>query len=206
MQIRENGGKPKESVQFNKEWLGDLAPKQFDRGAKGDNTSDQVHADAGAGVVQGRDGSGRAGHLSVNHGERQFGDTITGSSGLGADAQPLVAVHNGHSVNFKGRSRSFEQAEKAIGGAPLRRIRMGDTGKKTCGPEGNGNSSDGEPTDAEAYPNSGSDREKRCVDMLPGRHSGDIEAHDDMETGVASLNGVVKEAGMEYDRSCNKES
>ena len=40
VQIRENGGKQSESMQFNKEWLGDLAPKQFDRGAKCDNPSD----------------------------------------------------------------------------------------------------------------------------------------------------------------------
>jgi len=33
-QIRENGGKPSESVQFNKEWLGGLAPKQLDRGTR----------------------------------------------------------------------------------------------------------------------------------------------------------------------------
>ena len=175
-----------------------MAPKQFDRGARCDNPSDQVNTDARVGVVQVKDGSGMAEHFPVNHGESQIGDTITGSSGLGSDAQSLVAIHNGHSVNFTGRGRSLEQAKKAIGGASLRQIRMVDTRKKASGLEGNGNSFNGEPPNAEAYPNPCSDREERCVDMLLGRCGGNIEAHDDIKTRVESFDGVVEKARMEY--------
>lgn len=49
---------------------------------------------------------------------------------MGVDAQSLVVIHNGLSVNFTGGGRSLEPAEKAIGGASLRRIRMIDLGKK----------------------------------------------------------------------------
>ena len=115
-------------------------------------------------------------------------------------------IHNGLSVNFTGGGRSLEQAEKAIGGASLQRIRMVDLGKKASGLEGYGNSFNRESLDTEAYLSHCSNREERCVDMLPGRHSGNIEAHDDMETGVESFNRVVEVARMEHDRSCNNES
>ena len=99
-QIRENGGKPSESEQFNKEWLGDLAPKQLDRGTRRDNPSDQVNTDAGVGVVQGGDGSGMEEHFPIDNGEPQIGEAFAGSSGLGADAQSLVAIHNRYSVKI----------------------------------------------------------------------------------------------------------
>ena len=156
--------------------------------------------------MQGGDGSGMEEHFPVDNGKPQIGDAFDGSSGLGADAQSLVAIHNRYSVNFTGGGRSLEQAKKAIGGASFRRIRMVDPGKKASGSEGYGNSFNGESPDAEAYPSHCSNREERCVDMLPGGGSGNIEAHDDMETEVESFNGVVKEARMEHDRSCNNES
>ena len=115
-------------------------------------------------------------------------------------------IHNGLSVNFTGGGRSLEQAEKAIGGASLRRIRMVDLGKKASGLEGYGNSFNRESPDIEAYLSHCSNREERCVDMLSGRCSGNIEAYDDMETGVESFNRVVEVARMEHDRSCNNEA
>nr|POE58066.1 hypothetical protein CFP56_60011 [Quercus suber] len=84
----------------------------------------------------------------------------------GLDAQSLVELYNRHSTTIMGGGRRFEQAEKAVGGASLRRIRMGDTGKEISGQEGNGNNINGEPPNAEAYSNSCSGREVRYANML----------------------------------------
>ena len=61
-----------------------------------------------------------------------------------------MELHNKHSTAIMGGGRSFEQVEKAIGGASLRRIWMVDIGKEISGQEGNGNNIDGEPPNAEA--------------------------------------------------------
>ncbi|KAF3972624.1 hypothetical protein CMV_003886 [Castanea mollissima] len=89
-------------------------------------------------------------YLSHHSGELQIGDSTIGPSGIGSNSQSLVELHNGHSVAIMGGGRSFEQAEKTIGGALLRRIKMVDSGKEISRPEGNGNSTYGEPPDPEA--------------------------------------------------------
>lgn len=71
-----------------------------------------------------------------------------------------MVIHNGLSVNFTGGGRSLKPAEKAIGGASLRRIRMIDLGKKASGLEGYGNNFNRESPDAEAYPSHCSNREE----------------------------------------------
>ena len=187
-------------------WLGDLARKQACGGARQDHSSNQIIIDIGVVVVRGGDGSSMEEHLPYNSDELQIGDTTSGSPSLGLDAQSLVELHNGHSAAIMGGGRSFEQVEKAISGALLQRIRMVDTGKEISGQEGNGNKIDGKPPNAEACSNSCSGQEMRCVDMLQGRCGGNIEVHDDMETGVEALKGFVKEDRMEYGRSCNNES
>ncbi|KAF3972625.1 hypothetical protein CMV_003886 [Castanea mollissima] len=78
-------------------------------------------------------------YLSHHSGELQIGDSTIGPSGIGSNSQSLVELHNGHSVAIMGGGRSFEQAEKTIGGALLRRIKMVDSGKEISRPEGNGN-------------------------------------------------------------------
>lgn len=118
----------------------------------------------------------------------------------------MVEIHKGCSIAILGRSGSFELAEKAIGNASLRRIQMVNTGKETTGLEGNGNNINGEPSNVEADTSSCSSKELRCADMLQGRYGGNTEIHDNMETEVEELEGIIEDDRMEYGGSCHDES
>ena len=83
---------------------------------------------------------------------------------------------------------------------------MVDTGKEVSGPEGYGYSTNGEPPNAKAISDPQAGGEVRCADKLQGRCRGNIEVHDDMETGVEALKGFVEKARMEYGGSYSYES
>lgn len=99
-----------------------------------------------------------------------------------------------------GGGGSIKQTEKAIYSVSLQRIQVINTGKKAGGPEGNSNSSYGEPLDVKANLDTCSSREMRCSGMLQGRCGENFEVHD-METGVEDLKGFVEEDRMEHDGS-----
>ena len=157
-------------------------------------------------MVQRGVGSAVEEYLSNHSREPQNRDNSIESSGTGSNGQSLVELHNGRAFNFLGGVRSLEQVEEAISGASLRRIRMVDSGKEVSGPEEYGYGTNGEPPNADTNSDSHSCGEVRCVDKLQGRCDGNIEVHDDMETGVEALEGLVEEVGMEYGGSCSYES
>nr|POE81277.1 hypothetical protein CFP56_48437 [Quercus suber] len=151
-------------------------------------------------------GSGVEEYLPNHAGESKNREYFIGSSGLGTNGQSLVEFHNGRAFNFLEGVRSLEQAEKAIGGASLRRIRMVDPGEEVSGPEGYGYGNNGESPNANANSDPHPSGEVRCIDKLQGRSDGNTEVLDDMETKVEALEGVVEEAGMEHGGSCSYES
>lgn len=89
---------------------------------------------------------------------------------------------------------------------PLRRIQVDNSGKEIGGLKGNGNGTSGKPTNVETNSDTSFGRENRCTGMLQGRCGGDLEVHDDMETGLEDLQGFAKEDRMEYGGSCHNES
>ena len=94
-------------------------------------------------------GTGVEEYFPNHSGEPQNRDNSAGSSGLGSNGQPMMELHNGRAFNFMEGVQSLEQAEKAIGGATLRRIQMVDSGKEVSGPEGYGYSINGESPNVE---------------------------------------------------------
>lgn len=144
-------------------------------------------------------------HLPHHSGKLRIGESPTRPSSLGSDVQSLLEFHHRHSTIIMGGGGSIKQAEKAIYSFSLQRIWVINTGKKADGPEGNGNSSYGEPPDVEANLDTCSSREMRCSGMLQGRCDGNFEVHD-METGVEDLKGFVEKDRMKHDGSCHNES
>ena len=198
LQRREHGGSPSGSRQSDKEGMGNLAPEQANGNPRRDHLANKGNLDEGSEMVRSRNGSGAEEYLSDHSGESQNRGASVRSSGMGSNAQPMVELHDGHPSDFMGGVRNLEQAEKAIGEAALRRIRMGDQGKAVGGSEGVGYNIDGEPPNAEAYPVAQTGGEVRRIDELQGRCGGNSEVHDAMETGVEALEGVTEESRMEH--------
>nr|POE93131.1 hypothetical protein CFP56_58935 [Quercus suber] len=111
---------------------------------------DKGISDEGFGVVRSGVGPSVEEYLPNHSGESQNRDNSIGSSNMGTNRQSLVELHNGRAFNFLGGVRSLKQAEKAIGGASLQRIRMVDSGKEVSGPKGYGYDNNGEPPNAVA--------------------------------------------------------
>nr|POF23202.1 hypothetical protein CFP56_48473 [Quercus suber] len=181
LQKREFRGMPCGSKQSNeqskREWLGDLASEQVNRE-----------------------------YLPNHAGESKNRENFVGSSDIGTKGQSLVELHNRRAFNFLEGVRSLEQAEKAIGGASLRRIQKIDPGEEVSGPEGYGYDNNGESPNADANSDPHPGGEVRCFDKLQGRSDGNTKVLDDMETGMEALKGFVEEAGMEHGGSCSYES
>ena len=206
LQRREHGGSPSGSRQSDKEGMGDLAPEQASGNPRRDHPANNSNPDEGSEMVRSRNGSGAEEYLSDHSGESQNRGASARPSGMGSNAQPMVELHDGCPTDFMGGVRNLEQAEKAIGEAALRRIRMGDPGKAVGGSEGVGYNTDGEPPNAEAYPVAQTGGEVRRIDELQGRCGGNPEVHDAMETGVEALEGVTEESRMAHGGSSCYES
>ena len=206
LQRREHGGSSSGSRRSDKEGMGDLALEQASGNPRRDHPANKGNPDEGSEMVRSRNGSGAEEYLSDHSGESQNRGASVRSFGMGSNAQPMVELHDGHPIDFMGGVRNLEQAEKAIGEAALRRIRMGDPGKAVGGSEGVGYNTDGEPPNAEAYPVAQTGGEVRRIDELQGRCGGNSEVHDAMETGVEALEGVTEESRIEHGGSSCYES
>ena len=102
LQHSENGGIPSELKQSDKAWLGDLASEQASGGSKRGHPANKGISDEGFGMVRCGDGAGVEEYLPNHSGESQNRENTVGSSGMGFDAQSLVELHNGHSIDFMG--------------------------------------------------------------------------------------------------------
>ena len=66
-------------------------------------------------------------HISNNSNKYKNREFAFGPSSMGGNTEPMVEVSHGYTTNLRGKSTGVEQAQKAIGSAPLGRIRMVDT-------------------------------------------------------------------------------
>ena len=186
--------------------LGDMVQEHGSWDSRRDNRADKGISNDVDGVAQRSTEERLEADFSSNTDQLQNRAPRLGPSGVGSHSQPMVEVHHGYSSAVLGGSGEIEQISKAISGAPLRRIRLGNSGEEDCRLQGDGFSSHGEPSVLEADPSSSTRAEVRPSHLLQGGDSRHPSLHDDMETGMDYVQRPVEESGLEHGRCSYDES
>ena len=138
-------------------------------------------------------------HSSDNPNKCKNWELAVGPSGMGNNSESMVEVSHGCASNHDEGSTRVERAQKAIGNAPLGRIRMVDTGEESDRLQGLGCIPPGEFSHIEVVPNSQPSQEVRSALVLQRGHTGNPDLYDAMEVGMGGIQGPAKEVGMEHD-------